>query len=337
MNGCGFRKLLLCLLAFIAAFAQGATSPFGGTIALAGSDTAPPADAAQSKPEEVMQPKVGFVLQRIGDRWEPVLHHSHAFRLPGTNMRFGPYVYFTPEDEDIGVPKFGFLRDDGRFFYVDELVASDAESQYALIGNYFVVSGCEENCGSWSMDLFTYDDHSARLLDKIEEPGGVSPPSFGLDYPGEPAYGHRLAWGNYDVPVWVIKEKDRQGHPLIRLLMFRNLPPTIFGPEEFEVFHLYLKVADGRLRVALDPELYETLFNSLGDAGGPYSRSTEYYVSGFLAGRLSLARIKAELAGNKDREWLVHSLTHVREWDAALHKRYGRPLPRIREYKLNRR
>ncbi len=337
MNACGFRKLLPYLLAFLAAFAQGATSPFGGTIALAGSDTLPPADAAQSKPEEVTQPKVGFVLQRIGDRWEPVLHYSHAFRLPGTNMRFGPYIYFTPEDEDIGVPKYGFLRDDGRFLYVDELVASDAESQYALIGNYFVVSGCEENCGSWSMYLFTYDDHSARLLDKIEEPVGFSPPSFGLDYPGEPAYGHRNEWGNHDVPVWVIKEKDRQGHPLIRLLMFRNLPPTIFGPDEYEVFHLYLKIAGGRLRVALDPDLYEPLFQSLGEAGGPTSRSTEYYVSGLLAGRLSLARIKAELAGNKDREWLAHSLTRVRKWDAALHKRYGRPLPRIREYKLYRR
>ena len=31
MDVCGFRKLLLCLLVFFAAFAQGATSPFGGT------------------------------------------------------------------------------------------------------------------------------------------------------------------------------------------------------------------------------------------------------------------------------------------------------------------
>ena len=225
MNASGFRKLLLCLLVLSAVFAQGAASPFGGTAALAAPDTALPADVAQGKPVEVIQPKVGFVLQHIGDRWEPVLHYSHAFRLPSTHMRFGPFKYFTPEDEDLAVPKYGFLLDDGRFFYVDERVASDSESQYALIGNYFVVSGCEGNCASWSMYLFAYDDHSARLLDKIEEPVGFSPPSFGLDYPGEPAYGHRLAWGNHDVPVWVIKEKDHQGHLLIRLLMFRNLPP----------------------------------------------------------------------------------------------------------------
>ena len=86
------------------------------------------------------------------------------------------------------------------------------------------------------------------------------------------------------MPVWVISEKDRQGHPLIRLVAVRDLPPTVLGPEELEVFHTYLKIVDGRLRVALDPDLYVTIFNSLGDGGGPYSRSTEYYVFRFSRG-----------------------------------------------------
>jgi hypothetical protein len=305
--------------------------------AFAGSDTAPPAESTRAKPVELIRPKVGFVLQRVGARYEPVLHYRQAFRLPGTSMRFGSYIYLIPEDEDTGVRKYGFLRDDGRFFYVDEWVASDAEPQYALSGNYFVVGGCEENCGSWSMYLFTYDDHSAKLVDKIEEPGDYSPPSFAADYPGKPAYGHKLSEKSNDVPAWVITEKDRQGHPLIRLEMFRNLPPTVFGPKEFEVFHLYLKIAGGRLRVALDPDLYEPLFDSVKEEGGPDSRSTEYYVSGLLAGKLSLVRIKAELAGKKHRQWLVDSLRHVKKWDAALHYRMGHPLPRIIEYKLNRR
>jgi hypothetical protein len=330
----GFRRLLLLLLVFLATVGGSAASLLAGTT---DPETAPPADAAQGKPLEAIKPKVGFVLQRVGDRYEPVLHFSKAFRLPGTSLRFGSYDYFTPEDEDLPVPKFGFLRDDGRFFYVDELVASDGEAQYALMGKYFIVGGCEGNCGSWSLYLFIYGDHSARLLDKIEDPPGFSPPSFALDYPGEPAYGHKVDWGNEDVPVWVIQEKDHYGHPLVPLLMFRNLPPTVSGPKDYEVFHFYLKIVGGRLRVALDSYLYEPLFRSLGDAGGPYSRSTEYYVSGFLAHKLSLARIKAELGGNKDREWLVHSLKHVKKWDAALHERFGRPLPRIREYKLNRR
>ena len=155
------------------------------------------------------------------------------------------------------------------------------------------------------------------------------------DYPGKPAYGHEIGTEHDDVPVWVIAEKDVHGHPLIRLKMIRDLPPTALGPYEIEAFHLYLKIVNGKLRIALDPEIYEPLFDSVKDAGGPGPRSNEYYVSGFLAGKLSLARIKAELAGNEDREWLVDSLKHVRRWDAALHERYGYPLPRIIEYKLN--
>jgi hypothetical protein len=335
MNACGFRKLLSYLIVLLAFYAQGAASPFGGTAALAGSDAAPPADAARGKPEELIRPKVGFVLRRVGARYEPALCYYQAFRLPGTSMRFGSYRYLIPEDEDIGAPRYGFLRDDGRFFYVDEYAASDGDPHYGLSGNYFVVSGCEGNCASWSIYLFAYDDHSARLLDKIEEPGDFSPPGFMSDYPGKPAYGHELSEESNDVPVWVIEEKDRQGHPLIRLRMVRNLPLTALGPEEFEVFHLYLKIVNDGLRVALDPDLYETIFNSLGDAGGPYSRSTEYYVSGFLAGKVSLARIKAELVNNRERLWLVDSLKHIKRWDTALHRRYGYPLPRIVEYKLS--
>jgi hypothetical protein len=287
---------------------------------------------------KLIRPKKGFELQRVGNRYEPVVSCYEAFRLPGTRMRFGAYRYLIPEDEELGVPKYGFLRDDGKFFYVDEWVASDGDPEYALSGNYFVVSGCEGNCASWSMYLFTYDSRSATLIDKIEEPlGRFAPPGFMSDYPGKPVCGHELGTGHDDVPVWMIEEKDRQGHALIRLRMVRNLPPTVLGPVEFEVFHLYLKIAGGRLRIALDPDLYEPLFNSLGEAGGPQSRSTEYYVSGFLSGKLTLARIKAELAGKKHRQWLVDSLKHIRKWDAALHYRMGHPLPRITEYKLNRR
>lgn len=338
MNACGFRKLLLCLLVLFAAFAQGAASPFGGTAGLAQSDSAPPAES-KAKPEEVIRPKVGFVLRRVGPRWEPVLCYYQAFRLPGTRMRFGSYRYLIPEDEDIGAPKYGFLRDDGRFFYLNELAASDSAPHYALSGSYFVVDGSPGGSGLCrSMYLFRYDNDSARLLDRIEETDeAFSPPGFISDYPGKPAYGHKLSEERDDVPVWMIEEKDRQGHPLIRLEMIRDLPPTFLGPEEIEAFHLYLKIVNDRLLVALDPDLYEPLFNSVKEAGALGPRSNEYYVSGFLSGKLSLARIKAELAGNEDREWLVDSLKHIRRWDTALHYRMGHPLPGIVEYKLNRR
>jgi len=341
MNTYGLRKLLLCLLIFFAAASGGAVSPAAGGPPPASPETLPPADALQGKAEEI-RPKVGFVLQRVGNHYEPVLHLHDAFRLPGTSITFGSYVYLIPEDEELGVPKWGYLLDNGRFFYLNEYASSDYDRTYALSGTYFVVDGSAGGSGVCrTMYLFKFTKNSMKVLDRIEEDEEAhSPPAFMSDYPGEPTYGHIPTEEDRDkrVPVWIITERDRQGHPLTRLEVCRDLPPTVLGPREFEVFHLYLKIVNDRLRVALDPDLYETIFNSLGEAGGPNSRSTEYYVSGFLAKKLSLASIKAELAGNKDRQWLLDYLRYVKQWDAGYHTRHWwDPMPRFVEHKLNRR
>ena len=338
MKASGLKKLFFCLWVCLVTVASATALLVSGTATLAGSETTPPEGKVQAKPTQEIRPKVGFVLQKVGDRWEPEPCYYEPFRLPGTHIRFGSFRYLIPEDEELGAPMFGFLRDDGKFFYFRETAASDSDLQYALSGNYFIVDGGAGGSGICrSMYLFRYDKDSMRLLDKIEEPpgGDFSPLGFASDYPGKPAYGHELGTGHDDVPVWVVSEKDRQRHPLIRLGMARDFPSPFLGPREFEAFHIYLKIVNGRLRVALDPDLYVTIFNSLGDGGGPYSRSTEYYVSGFLAGKLSLASIKAELVNNRERLWLVDSLKHIKRWDTALHRRYGYPLPRIVEYKLS--
>ena len=337
MKMCGFKKAFLCLGVCLAVALTGTGFFAGGEALLAWSDTGPPRGTLPREPASEIRPKVGFVLQRVGGRYEPVVSYYQLFRLPGTAMRFGSFTYLIPEDEEFGAPKFGFLRDDHRFFYVDEIDAPGSDPQYALMGNYFIVDGGAGGSGTCrSMYLFRYDKDSMRLLDKIEEPVGgyFSPLGFVSDYPGKPAYGHELGTGHRDVPVWVISERDRHGHPLVRLVVGRDLALTELGPREFEAFHIYLKIVNHRLRVALDPELYLTIFNSLGEAGGPYSRSTEYYVSGFLAHKLTLARIKAELDGNKERLWLLDSLRYVKRWDAELHRRIGEPFPKIREYRL---
>ena len=166
------RRLLVCLLAcFIAVSA----SPV-----LYGQGAEPPGKGGQ-QPVEVIHPKVrGFALQKVGSRYEPVLQYDEAFRLPGTNMRFGCYTYFTPEDEELGVPKWGFLLDNGRFFYVNELYAYAADPQYALSGHYFVVDGGSGGSGICrAMYLFQYDKNSAKLIDRIEESYEVyAPPAF---------------------------------------------------------------------------------------------------------------------------------------------------------------
>jgi hypothetical protein len=337
MNVLGFKKLLFCLWICLVTVPAGTVLLFNGAIAAGGPEPAPPGEAAPEAAKEI-RPKVGFVLQKVGDRWAPEPCYYEPFRLPGTHIRFGSFRYLIPEDEELGAPMFGFLRDDGKFFYFRETAASDSDLQYALSGSYFVVDGGAGGSGICrSMYLFRYDEDSMRLLDKIEEPpgGDFSPLGFASDYPGKPAYGHELGTGHDDVPVWLVSEKDRQRHPLIRLRMARDFPPPFLGPQEFETFHIYLKMVNGRLRVALDPDLYVTIFNSLGEAGRPYSRSAEYYVSGFLAGKLSLATIRAELVNNRDRLWLVNSLRHVKRWDAALHHRLSEAFPKIREYNLN--
>ncbi len=225
MKVCGIRKILLCLSVCLVAAVGWYASPYTGTAAFAGPSSDTSAENAQM-PVKLIRPKQGFELQWVGNRYEPVAHYDEPFRLPDTNMRFGPFNYFTPEDEDVAVPKYGFLRDDGRFFYVDENAASDSDSRYALSGSYFIVDGGAGGSGSCrSMYLFKYDRNSATLLDRITETyEAFSPPGFASDYTGKPAYSHDLSEESNDVPVWVIMEKDRQGHPLIRLSMVRDLP-----------------------------------------------------------------------------------------------------------------
>ena len=340
MNKCGSKKLLFFLSVCMVAVAGGSGLIYGGIAAAGGSGAAQTEEGAR-EPVRQIPPKgfEGFEVQKVGSRYEPVAHDYEAFRLPGTGMRFAAYTYLSPWDEETGVPTYGFLLDDGRFFYVNEEAAASGNPHYALSGSYFIVDGSafEENSISRSMYLFRYDKHSARLLDMIGELyKDWAPSGFLSDYPGKPAYGHDLTGEGKDVPVWIITEKDHRGRPLIRLKMIRDIPLIARGPEEFECFHLYLRIVGGRLRVALDPWLYETLFDSVKEEGGPGSKPTEYYVSGFLAGKLSLARIKAELAGSKKRQWVVDILGHVKKWDWALHNRYWAPLPKMVEYKLNR-
>ena len=62
----------------------------------------------------------GFKVRKIGSRYEPMVDFDPSvFRLPGTQMTFAEYTYHPP-GEDIGA-EYGFLADDGRFLYVDEV------------------------------------------------------------------------------------------------------------------------------------------------------------------------------------------------------------------------
>ena len=333
MKSSGLGRSFFCLWICLFAVASGAALLSGD---LARSETAPPETSLQGEPAKEIRPKVGFFLRWVGGRYGPVIRDDKAFRLPGTHISFGPYTYLVPWEEPQGEPRYGFVLDSGRFFYLDESCPPTGHSHYGLSGNYFIVDGSPYGSPvNGTVYLFRHDKDSMRLVDVIQETVHEIPFfDISSDYPGKPAYGGEHGDASKDAPVWVVDGKDRQGHPLIRLKMFRHLPVAPSDSEEFQVFHLYVKIVNGRLRVALDRDIYEPLFESLGEAGGPNAKSTEYYVSGFLSGKVSLARIKAELANNNGRQWIVDILMHVNKWDTALHFRYRRPLPRFFEYKF---
>ena len=348
-----YNRSFSCLAVFLAALALGPVLPYGARA----QDPAPltPGVARQAAPPQVRE---GFEKKKVGTRDEPVVHYDWSvFRLPGTRMTFAAYDYLTPE-EDIPVPKYGFLFDDGRFFYVDEVDASFGDGQYALVDGYFIVDGFAYGAShNRSMYLFRHDKDSVRLLDMIGDDFVANHGfEFMSDYPGKPAYGHKITLESTDTPVWVIRERDSRGNPLVRIKLYHDpfgLALDEFyrnkglDPDKFEELHLYVKIVTregggstqrvARLEVALDPEIYKPLFDRVRDVRGSGVRPVGYYVYGFLAGQIDLPRIKAELGNNKLRRYVVDMLEAAGGWDAVAHDRPGRPMPEIVEYKFERR
>ena len=307
----------------------------------------------------------GFKVKKIGSRYEPAVDFDPSvFRLPGTRMTFAEYTYLPP-GEDIGA-KYGFLVDDGRLFYVDEIDASDGDAQYALVAGYFVVDGYAFTSSGHdrSMYLFRYGKDWVRLLDIIgDQFVAAHGYEFVSDYPGKPAYGEEIMVGYKHAPVWMIKERDGRGNPLIRVKLYHDpysydlykfYADRSIDPDKYEELHLYVKIETpagsggmpakagsrkraARLQVAVDPEIYKPLFDSIKDVHEASVRPAGYYVYGFLSGQLDLSRIKAELKDNKLRQDTVDLVEDFGNWDAAAHDRSGEPVPEIVEYKLKRR
>jgi len=354
-----YNRFLFCLPVVLAAITLGPVLLYGQRAQDPGPDTAPltPGIAEKAPPAQVRE---GFEEKKVGSRYEPVPDDDFlVFRLPGTRMTFATYAYHMPGD-DMPFPKYGFLFDDGRLFYVDEVGASDGDAHYALSDGYFVVDGfAHDSTGhDRSMYLFRYGKDSVSLLDII---GGEFATryrfEFRSNYPGKPAYGHEITLESTDTPVWVIKDRDSRGNPLIRVKLYHD--PFVsalydfykkkgLDPNEFEELHLYVKIVTpeaggapaqrvARLQVALDHEIYKPLFDRVRQVRKAGIRPVGYYVYGFLAGQIDLAHIKAELADNKLRRYVVDMLEGAGSWDAVAHYRLGTPMPEMAEYELERR
>ena len=214
--------------------------------------------AVQPRPEEPARPKQeGFEMKKVGSRYEPVVHYdTSVFRLPGTQMTFAAYNYLIPDD-NLPPPKYGFLFDDGRFFYVDEAAASHGDAQYALGDGYFVVDGYAfTSSHDRSMYLFRYGEDWVKLLDMIGDKFAAhNGYEFMSDYPGKPAYGEEITEEYKHTPVWITKERDGHGNPLIRIKLYHDpfsydlykfYTDKGISADKYEELHLYVKIVSNR-------------------------------------------------------------------------------------------
>jgi len=347
-------KRLFCLSACLVVYVMACTPVLGDATQGQAPTVARARWASARKPP---RPKLleGFEMRRVGSRYEPIVHElskETVFRLPDTHMTFAAYAYIV-KDDNLPEPRYGFLLDDGRFYYIDELDEPVDEPRYGLTDDYFVVDGYAfMSSHRTSMYLFKHGKDSVELCDVVEDPYIAHHLFvFTSDYPGEPAYGHESTVDGTDkTPVWLVRDTDGRSRPLIRIRLYLDpndpdldafYEKEALDLNKYEEFHLYLKVVapkgrSPRLRVARDPEIYKPLFDSLKEAGEHGVRPVAYYIYGFLAGRLDLPRIKAELPDNKVRKYIVGVLNNVGKWDAAFHDR-SQPIPKIVEYRLKRR
>jgi hypothetical protein len=298
-------------------------------------------------------------MRRVGTHCEPVTNdtrRSGVFKLPGTDMTFAAYDYIIPGDL-LPEPVAGFLVDHTRFYYVDDLNAPVDDPRYGLVGGYLIVQGNPPGASgvghAHSMYLFQYGKHTVKLCDAVEDPY-IAHHSFQFvsDYPGKPAYGHesRTIYGTDKSPVWLIRDRDSHNNPLIRVHVYQGfLDPDLEGfyeekgldLDQYHAFDLWLKITAPkgrrpRLQVDLAPETYGPAFESIKEVRKNGVRPAGYYIYGFLAHRLDLSAIKAELADVKGRGYIVDILKATSTWDAAFHDHSG-PLPEVIEYKLRRR
>lgn len=252
--------------------------------------------------------------------------------LPGTKIRAGTYLFrYADSDESELTSKMGVFLQNGQFLYIEgsapDIDAFDVggDTNFGLYGNYLVVDSFA--CGSSysrRMFLFTYTEQSVQLLDVISDAYGLNN-MYSLKFIAAPSqddanfesrrkdyYTRGFSWMD-------IAQRDNDTHPEIRLLITSG---TKFDSFEFVLF---VEVAGDRLRIDLNPRLYESLFKRQSDKrGARVAKSTLFYIYGFLAGKLRIDEIKMDLQNDKEVSGeIIHLLENVEDWDEAFHRLAG--------------
>ncbi|MGH8624471.1 MAG: hypothetical protein ACREYC_04065, partial [Gammaproteobacteria bacterium] len=270
----------------------------------------------------------------------PQVGKAIEITLPGASARAGiyPFQYVNEEGSEL-TSKVGFLLGNGQFLYVEggapDVDAFDVggDTNFGIYGNYLVLDSFAVGTSySRRMFLFTYSGHSIRLLDVINDAYGVYD-TYSLRFmtaydSAQSEFRSQLDGYKKQAFNWMdIKQHDQDTNPEIRLLVFAG---NKFDPLDFSIF---VEVVGDRLRVDLNPRLYEPLF--VQEVASVKSKS--YYVYAFLARKLTIKEIEAELQEDKELSAkIVPLLQHAEEWNEAFHSLAGGK-PRLIECNVTRR
>lgn len=253
----------------------------------------------------------GFKLVSINSRLEPELAEKPGVVLPGTSITAGSYTYVTANGQDVG--RLGFLVRSDRLLYVDSNeYALGGDTHYGVHGNYFVMDAW--GYGSTSghnrlMFLCRFDKTGeVKLLDVI---GKAYLESYGMDFMSQVVTASSSGvTATTTKPYWIdINDHDNNGEPeiIVRIASIN--------------FFLYVEIANERMRINLNPALYEPLFNEEEKKRRSAEMTSDaYYVYGFLAKKIDLKQINLALNQNKERSnRIIALLGNVGKWDAAFH------------------
>ncbi|MBI5810921.1 MAG: hypothetical protein HZB21_07030 [Deltaproteobacteria bacterium] len=273
------------------------------------------------------------------------LNLAEVAAIPGADMKGGVFRYILKDDRgwDRSPAKAGILVNNKVLYYVESEGGSldpGGDTNFGVYKDYFVMD-------SWALDstghnrmmyLFRFSrDNKVELLDVLVQAHLGRAVPFDGDFVSEttPIAQKKARWNEreirYELPLWMdIKDIDNDGNPEIKLRIRTEEYAQVDSPAQLA---LYIEIANDRLQVDFNPDLYKPLFEK------EKSRKTKmnYYIYGFLSGQLGLDEIKAILKKNRDLyKKVVPFLESREELNAAFHE-YSGEKPVLKKYIIKRR
>ncbi|MEW6620492.1 MAG: hypothetical protein AB1422_14345 [bacterium] len=288
-----------------------------------------------------------FKLIKVNSHYEPEI--SEGIILPGTNTKAGVFTYVIDEVKADETSKAGFLIKDKIYYVESDRYAHiqpknwleytgtfdpGGDPNFGIFEDYFVMDAYSIGAShNRKMFLFRFNEDTVQLLDVIVE---AYVNNIEMDFISAYEETDKVApIGKIphlfkDTCVsWInIKDVDRDGNPEFKVVIREKR------------FELYFEIANDRLQVDFNPDLYAPLFERE-KLKKTKRKSDAYYIYGFLANELDLKKIKAMMEGTCKKPYeqygrVVALLEGHKEWDSAFHNYLGEN-PILKQCNLKRR